>query len=231
MSTNPEQINQLALPEEEWPSAADLLPANPPNIPTTMAMQYRSAWREGVEDGWNEARTALAQQKAEGPSLAEIAELTQHHSSDLGDLRIGVAPEDVPALVAAAFARWGRPPAPPAPEVRESVRAAVAEALGRTYDCTRVWEAWQVGTMGPDDFSLVAEDDDRVAEIADAAIEAMRPTAPPALPPDYIDPEHQGEDLELLETFYRACAAEGGTADEIHLRGIRAVLAARAGEV
>jgi hypothetical protein len=51
------------------------------------------------------------------------------------------------------------------------------------------------------------------------------------LPPDYIDPEHQGEDLELLETFYRACAAEGGTADEIHLRGIRAVLAARAGEV
>jgi hypothetical protein len=25
-----------------------------------MAMQYRSAWREGVEDGWNEARAALA---------------------------------------------------------------------------------------------------------------------------------------------------------------------------
>jgi hypothetical protein len=23
-------------------------------------MQYRSAWREGVEDGWNEARAALA---------------------------------------------------------------------------------------------------------------------------------------------------------------------------
>ena len=52
-------------------------------------------------------------------------------------------------------------------------------------------------------------------------------TAPPTLPLDYIDPEHQGEDLELLETFYRACAAEGGTADEIHLRGLRAVLAAR----
>jgi len=33
--------------------------------------------------------------------------------------------------------------------------------------------------------------------------------------------------LELLQTFYQACNAEGGTADEIYLRGIRAVLAAR----
>ena len=54
-----------------------------------------------------------------------------------------------------------------------------------------------------------------------------RPTAPPAPPsPNYIDPEHQGDDLKPLETFYQACDAEGGTADEIHLRGIRAVLAA-----
>jgi hypothetical protein len=44
----------------EAPSAADLLPVEPPNIPTTMAMQYRSAWREGVEDGWSEARAILA---------------------------------------------------------------------------------------------------------------------------------------------------------------------------
>jgi len=50
----------------------------------------------------------------------------------------------------------------------------------------------------------------------------------PPLPANYIDPEHQGEDLELLQTFYRACQAEGGTADEIHLRGGgRAVLVAR----
>lgn len=47
------------------------------------------------------------------------------------------------------------------------------------------------------------------------------------LPANYIDAEHQGEDLELLQTFYRACQAEGGTADEIHLRGLRAVLATR----
>jgi hypothetical protein len=56
---------------------------------------------------------------------------------------------------------------------REAVHAAVAEALGDVYDCLRVWDAWSYGTMGPDDFSLVAEDDDRVAEIADAAINAL----------------------------------------------------------
>jgi hypothetical protein len=50
--------------------------------------------------------------------------------------------------------------------------------------------------------------------------------APPTLPPNYIDPEHKGQDLELLQTFYQACQAEGGTTDEIHLNGIRAVLAA-----
>jgi hypothetical protein len=45
------------------------------------------------------------------------------------------------------------------------------------------------------------------------------------LPPDYIDPEHKGRDLELLEAFYRACQSEGGTADEVALRGLKAVLA------
>jgi hypothetical protein len=45
------------------------------------------------------------------------------------------------------------------------------------------------------------------------------------LPPNYIDPEHQGQDLELLQAFYQACKSEGGTADEIYLRGIKAALA------
>jgi hypothetical protein len=63
---------------------------------------------------------------------------------------------------------------------RDAVIAAVTEALGDAYDCQRVWDAWSVGTMGQDDFALVAEDSDRVAEIADAAIDAMRPATPPA---------------------------------------------------
>jgi hypothetical protein len=52
-------------------------------------------------------------------------------------------------------------------------------------------------------------------------------TAEQTLPPGYIDPEHSGADRGLLEVFYAACNSEGGTADEIHLRGIRAVLAAQ----
>ena len=62
-------------------------------------------------------------------------------------------------------------------------------------------------------------------EVIDQARTAL--ATPPPLAPDYIDPEHHGEDRELLQVFYAACFAEGGTADEIHLRGIRAVMAAR----
>lgn len=48
----------------------------------------------------------------------------------------------------------------------EALQEAVAEALGNAYDCLRTWSAWGVGTMGQDDFALVREDADRVAEIA-----------------------------------------------------------------
>ena len=47
----------------------------------------------------------------------------------------------------------------------------------------------------------------------------------PVLPPNYIDAEHTGQDQELLKVFYKACLSEGGTADEITLRGLKAVLA------
>ena len=58
-------------------------------------------------------------------------------------------------------------------ELREAVCAAVQEALGTALDCTRVWSAWSYGTMSQDDFVLVAEDDSRVEEIADAAIRVL----------------------------------------------------------
>lgn len=71
----------------------------------------------------------------------------------------------------------------PKPEVqtalRERVMDAIAEALGDAYDCTRHWSAWGYGTMSQDDFSLVADDSDRIGEIADAAIGAIG--AQPAL--------------------------------------------------
>ena len=54
----------------------------------------------------------------------------------------------------------------------EAACEAVAGALGDAYDCTRVWSAWSYGTMGPEDFSQVSEDSDRVREIALAALGA-----------------------------------------------------------
>ena len=68
-----------AEPQGEGLSAADLLPVEPPDIQTTMAMQYRSAWREGVEDAWNEARAVLARWgRPAAPQVdREVAELVQ----------------------------------------------------------------------------------------------------------------------------------------------------------
>jgi len=56
---------------------------------------------------------------------------------------------------------------------------------------------------------------------------ALAQSKPQGLPPNYIDREHAGADRHLLDVFYQACQSEGGTADEIDLRGLRAVLAAR----
>lgn len=58
-------------------------------------------------------------------------------------------------------------------DLREKAMDAAAEALGDAYDCTRVWNAWSYGTMGPGDFSPVADDASRVAEIVDAVIAAL----------------------------------------------------------
>ena len=60
---------------------------------------------------------------------------------------------------------------------------------------------------------------------ADEARAYLAHPEPEELPSDYIDSEHTGNDRELLEVFYRACLSEGGSADEIHLRGLKAVIA------
>lgn len=55
----------------------------------------------------------------------------------------------------------------------EKVDEAIAEALGDAYDCTRVWNAWRCGTMGPSDFVQVADDGERIAEIRNAVLQAL----------------------------------------------------------
>ena len=64
------------------------------------------------------------------------------------------------------------------PEQFNNARAALAEALGSAYDCTRVWSGWGHGTMGPDDFALVAGDDERLREITRAALLGAGLTVP-----------------------------------------------------
>jgi hypothetical protein len=136
---------------------------------------------------WLNARLATPPAAPDWRALcAELLSIIEHHcSSRIYDIpynanvcrraRVALYPEDFRAELAT-------PPAAP-DTTREQVKAAVADALGGSaYDCLRVWSAWGVGTMGQDDFSPIAEDDDRVAEIADAAIAAL--ATPPALDDD-----------------------------------------------
>ena len=53
---------------------------------------------------------------------------------------------------------------------------------------------------------------------------ALAQPEPEGLPPGFVDAEHTGRDREMLEAFYKACRSEGGTADEICLRGLKAAL-------
>lgn len=68
---------------------------------------------------------------------------------------------------------WEAPPNTITPEQSEKADAAIREALGDAYDCMRAWSAWERGTMSNRDFWLVAESDERVAEIRNAAAAAL----------------------------------------------------------
>lgn len=68
-------------------------------------------------------------------------------------------------------------------DLPDSVIEATAEAIGGAMDCLRVWSAWGVGTMSADDFAPVADDGERVAEIARAAITAYLKFSADAAPP------------------------------------------------
>jgi hypothetical protein len=55
---------------------------------------------------------------------------------------------------------------------RDTLRDIIAQAIGGdTYDCTRVWNAWSVGTMSDDDFVPVVDQEARLYEITDACLE------------------------------------------------------------
>ena len=47
----------------------------------------------------------------------------------------------------------------PLSELRATIWATLVHGLHDTYHCTRVWEAWNVGTMSRDDFEAVDQSD------------------------------------------------------------------------
>lgn len=60
-------------------------------------------------------------------------------------------------------------------DLRDKIARALAEILDgqEAMHCTRGWEAWSVGTMSEDDFSLVTEDHDAFNEIVDAVLAVL----------------------------------------------------------
>ena len=64
------------------------------------------------------------------------------------------------------------------PDERGARMVKILDALAAGVDsdttvCTRVWEAWSYGTMGPDDFTPLAEDPDSLQNLADALVKAF----------------------------------------------------------
>lgn len=73
--------------------------------------------------------------------------------------------------------RNAAPSVAPEPPTREALAEIVRSHLTSTYHCTRVWEAWHVGTMTEDDFEPASESD-MAEDIADAILAAHPPRAP-----------------------------------------------------
>ena len=64
---------------------------------------------------------------------------------------------------------------------RDALIDAIAQGLHGTWHCTRVWEAWHVGTMSQDDFEPVDESE-TPTEIADAVLALLASSTPQPAP-------------------------------------------------
>lgn len=75
---------------------------------------------------------------------------------------------------------------------KEAMRDAISAALGEAMDCTRTWRAWGVGTMSEDDFQLVADNDERLDELVEAACSVLSaPVSPTPSTPSTTTGEPQ----------------------------------------
>jgi hypothetical protein len=103
----------------------------------------------------------------------------------------------------------------------------IASMLGLTYHCTRVWDAWYVGTMSQDDFEPVDESDTpreiaeeifklytsppKAAPLTEAATsvlaERQRQISVEGWTPEHDD-EHDGGELSAAASAHTLCAAD-----------------------
>jgi hypothetical protein len=126
-------------------------------------------------------------------------------------------------------------------DLRESVLDAVGEALGGALDCTRVWSAWQMGTMSAQDFVTIADDAARVGEIVDAAVTellggGLKSVSDTAIDEVFDRIEAHGRPLSELEqdpTYFRRAAHRilalaAPTAYQTRLHNIRLATSLRA---
>lgn len=102
-----------------------------------------------------------------------------------------------------------QPPAAQATLTTERIAEIVRDHLDGIYCCTRVWEAWSVGTMSEDDFVPAAEIE-MADEIAAALIAAGIGTAKPAQPEDENEVLRQKVKTLAREAWAwsKACEAE-----------------------
>jgi len=125
------------------------------------------------------------------------------HNGDWIPLRDGFGQEYHPSL----HSPIGRAVHDQHEGMKTALGEAISEALVGAWDCGRVWEAWEVGTMSEEDFTPTAEDPARVEELVDAVLEVMQPVidaADLADPRTLMDEQERNEHLLLrLESAER----------------------------
>lgn len=138
------------------------------DVGTTAGEEQHAAARQAIAAA-KQAQVEPASQQWMLPAH-QIIKLANDHFENGGSSVLRTANNCIAEIQ--ELARLLLPTALPDGDLPDAVIEATADAIGDAYDCVRVWEAWSVGTMGPDDFLQVADDGDRVAEIARAAITA-----------------------------------------------------------
>jgi hypothetical protein len=54
--------------------------------------------------------------------------------------------------------------------LKERLKDTLRDQLRDALYCTRVWDAWSVGTMSEDDFECLADSDEYVNQLADSIL-------------------------------------------------------------